>query len=66
MAEITALPGDEQLLLTTLQGIVNRAQPRIYLISPVEEGARSWLDELGLPWTRLLIPGICWRAIAES
>ena len=39
VAEITALPGDEQLLLTTLQGIVNRTQPRIYLISPVDEGA---------------------------
>ena len=56
VAEITALPGDEQLLLTTLQGIVNRTQPRIYLISPVEEGARTWLDELRLPADEIADP----------
>jgi hypothetical protein len=49
VADITALPGDERLLLTTLQGVVNRKQPRIYLISPADEGARTWLDELRLP-----------------
>jgi GxGYxYP putative glycoside hydrolase C-terminal domain/GxGYxYP third domain/GxGYxYP_N second domain/GxGYxYP_N 1st domain len=49
VADIAALPGDEQLLLTTLQGVVNRTQPRIYLISPADEGARTWLDELRLP-----------------
>jgi hypothetical protein len=49
VADITVLPGDEQLLLTTLQGIINRTQPRIYPITNVEEGARTWLDELHLP-----------------
>src|SRR5262249_48325500 len=49
VADIMALAGDEQLLLTTLQGIVNRSEPRIYLISPVDEGPRTWLNELRLP-----------------
>ena len=49
VADISTLPGDERLLLSTLQGNVNRSQPRIYLISPFEEGPRAWLDELGLP-----------------
>ena len=32
VANISALPPDQQRLLVTLQGIVNRTQPRIYLI----------------------------------
>jgi hypothetical protein len=56
VADITTLPGDEQLLLATLQGIVNRAQPRIYLISPAEEGARIWLDELRQPVDEIADP----------
>lgn len=32
VADVHALPHDQQLLLASLQGIVNRKQPRIYLI----------------------------------
>lgn len=51
-ARLGALRGDEQLLLTSLQGLVNRQQPRLYLDWPqhreesddVVNGA--WLEQL--------------------
>lgn len=51
-AGLGALRGDEQLLLTSLQGLVNRAQPRLYLDWPQrrEESDdvvnRAWLEQL--------------------
>jgi hypothetical protein len=38
------LPHDQQLLLASLQGIVNRTQPRIYIIW--QEDDRFWLDQM--------------------
>jgi len=40
--------GDVKLLMTTLQGIVNRAEPRIYVI---QNDADPWVDSLGIPHT---------------
>ncbi|MBE1610755.1 GxGYxYP domain-containing protein [Actinopolymorpha pittospori] len=54
VVDITGLSGDEKLLLGTLQGVVNRNRPRIYLIgddATSGEGRRTWLDELGVPTT---------------
>ncbi|KAF6796975.1 hypothetical protein CMUS01_15824, partial [Colletotrichum musicola] len=54
-ARITALSGDEQVLLVSLQGLVNRRQPRLYLYwsAPDDPGPSSddvineaWLREL--------------------
>jgi hypothetical protein len=42
---------DEMLLFTTLKGIVNRTQPRIYSYDDTvrrEEGKYNWMDALGL------------------
>lgn len=44
VADAQKLSHDEQLLLATLQGLVNRTQPRIYLIW--REDDRFWLDEM--------------------
>lgn len=62
VADIEALPGDEQLALVTLQGLVNREVPRVYLLqSNDDEGKYTWLrDGLKLgyrvhknPWSLL-------------
>lgn len=51
-ARLSALRGDEQLLLTSLQGLVNRQQPRLYL-DWSQQGEESddvvneaWLEQL--------------------
>ena len=46
VADVTGLPGDQQLVLNTLEGLVNRTQPRIYLLWGADEGPRTWLDTL--------------------
>ncbi|KAK7696861.1 hypothetical protein SLS64_014146 [Diaporthe eres] len=51
-ANLDALSGDEQILLTSLQGLVNRQQPRLYLDWPqlLEESDdavnQAWLEQL--------------------
>lgn len=50
-ADITALTGEERVLLTTLQGIVNRQQPRIYLhwnkTDEANDGSnQAWLRDI--------------------
>ncbi len=42
VADIRKLPADQQLLLGTLQGVVNRSRPRVYLIQS-DEDRRDWL-----------------------
>src|SRR2546427_1459110 len=55
VADVSSLPGDQQLLFNTLEGLVNRVQPRIYLLWAADEGNRTWLDtlktEFGVPFT---------------
>ncbi|WP_274653189.1 GxGYxYP domain-containing protein [Paenibacillus humicola] len=50
VADVYNAPGDIKLLMATLQGIVNRAEPRIYLLEDEEEGAYTWLNDLGVPY----------------
>jgi len=52
VVELPGLEGDLKLLLGTLQGVVNRAEPRIYLIGDDAgiEGRYAWLDTLGIPY----------------
>lgn len=51
VADVYDEPGDIKLLLSTLQGIVNRAEPRIYLFENEEEGKATWLNDLKVPYT---------------
>jgi hypothetical protein len=52
VADVGKLSKDQQLALTTLQGVVNRRLPRIYLIGGDNgEGKRTWLKALNVPNT---------------
>ena len=44
VADVRHLPADQVLLLASLQGIVNRRQPRIYLITSDDD--QFWLDQM--------------------
>ncbi|GHO85881.1 GxGYxYP domain-containing protein [Dictyobacter formicarum] len=51
VARVTNLPGDLSLLLGTLQGLVNRSRPQIYLQEGMPaEGANTWLQSLNIPY----------------
>ncbi|UUZ95365.1 hypothetical protein LJK87_13390 [Paenibacillus sp. P25] len=49
-ADVYDAPGDIKSLLATLEGIVNRKEPRIYLIENKEEGKTTWLNDLHVPY----------------
>lgn len=51
VVDLLSSTGDEKLLFSTLQGIVNREEPRIYLIENAEEGKYTWLKDLKVPYT---------------
>ena len=56
-ASIDGLPADQQLMFTSLQGVVNRVRPRIYLAQPGDEGTFTWLTNgLGVDYTLLDSP----------
>ncbi|TDC99183.1 hypothetical protein E1292_32555, partial [Nonomuraea deserti] len=51
-ADVSALHGNDQLLLTTLQGVVNRRDPRLYFNYNKENFDVPWLDSTGARVTR--------------
>ncbi|MEO3797112.1 GxGYxYP domain-containing protein [Nonomuraea sp. B10E15] len=51
-ADVSALHGNDQLLLTTLQGVVNRRSPRLYFNYNKENFDVPWLDSTGARVTR--------------
>ncbi|GCE29127.1 hypothetical protein KDA_46110 [Dictyobacter alpinus] len=51
VAEVNDLPGDLCLMLATLQGLVNRSRPQIYLMEGLPaEGVATWLYNLSVPY----------------
>ena len=60
VADVSGLSGDRQVLFNTLEGLVNRSQPRIYLLWTSDEGNSTWIDtlhtEFGVPVTDLSSP----------
>ncbi|MBB3111675.1 hypothetical protein FHS18_003743 [Paenibacillus phyllosphaerae] len=50
VADIYDAPGDEKILMATLQGIVNRQEPRVYLLESKEEGKFTWLNDLDVTY----------------
>ncbi|HEX9105404.1 MAG TPA: FG-GAP-like repeat-containing protein, partial [Polyangia bacterium] len=54
--DLTALPADQQTLVVTLAGLVNRARPRIYTADDGGEGKTFWLDKIGAPTTSFSDP----------
>ncbi len=55
-ADIASLTSDQQLLLTTLQGIVNRTQPRIYLFQSGDGTDQTWLQTTNVSNTAIADP----------
>ncbi|MBF8189657.1 hypothetical protein ITP53_28780, partial [Nonomuraea sp. K274] len=51
-ADISTLHGNDQLLLTTLQGVVNRRRPRLYFNYNAENYDVPWLSGTGAAVTR--------------
>ncbi|MEV4474562.1 GxGYxYP domain-containing protein [Nonomuraea sp. NPDC049504] len=51
-ADIATLHGNDQLLLTTLQGVVNRRRPRLYFNYNEEGYDERWLSSTGAAVTR--------------
>ncbi|RKN08379.1 GxGYxYP domain-containing protein [Streptomyces radicis] len=49
-ADLSGRTPSEQLTLISLQGIVNRTTPRVYLLADVGEGKTTWLPETGVPY----------------
>ena len=47
--DLRVSPPAEVLLALTLQGVVNRSRPRIWLVRDADEGSHTWLDTLALP-----------------
>ncbi|GJM81090.1 hypothetical protein HMSSN139_35860 [Paenibacillus sp. HMSSN-139] len=50
VADVVNSPGDIRLMLATLQGVINRSEPRIYLLENEEEGKMTWLNDLNVPY----------------
>ncbi|MEV0622973.1 GxGYxYP domain-containing protein [Nonomuraea sp. NPDC050404] len=51
-ADLSAVHGNDQLLLTTLQGVVNRRNPRLYFNYTAENYDTTWLSSTGARVTR--------------
>jgi hypothetical protein len=54
VVDLPGLDGDLKLMLGTLQGVVNRPEPRIYLIGEEAtnfDGRLTWLKSLKVPYT---------------
>ncbi|MEV0096809.1 GxGYxYP domain-containing protein [Streptomyces sp. NPDC050738] len=49
VADVSTLGGDDQLLLTTLQGVVNRTRPRLYFTYDASGLDQRWLESTGVP-----------------
>ncbi len=55
-ADLSSLSGDQQGLLVTLQGVVNRTQPRLYLYWGSDPTNLEWLNTIRLPHTIVTDP----------
>jgi hypothetical protein len=50
-ADLSALSGDQQGVLVTLQGVVNRRRPRLYFYWGTDPTNQQWLNTLNVPST---------------
>lgn len=67
VANLDGLADVEKTLFATLQGVVNRTQPRIYLEQPRDEGPYTWLnDGLGLEWTEIDDPWLLFEQFSSE
>ncbi|GAA3516780.1 GxGYxYP domain-containing protein [Actinocatenispora rupis] len=50
LVDLTGASAADQLLVASLQGLVNRTRPRIATLRPADEGGLTWLRTAGLTW----------------
>ncbi|MGO8946067.1 MAG: GxGYxYP domain-containing protein [Ktedonobacterales bacterium] len=50
LLQLEGLRGDEKLLATALQGLINRTYPRLYLLHGQQDDKDIWLQEFGRPY----------------
>jgi hypothetical protein len=50
------LPPDQQVMFATLEGLINRREPRIFVLQPAGEGKTTWLDTLNVPHSAVADP----------
>lgn len=55
-ADLTTLSGDQQTLLVSLQGIVNRQLPRLYFYWGTDPTTQEWLTTSGVPYSTTTDP----------
>jgi GxGYxYP putative glycoside hydrolase C-terminal domain/GxGYxY sequence motif in domain of unknown function N-terminal len=55
-ADLSTLSGDQQGVLVTLQGVVNRSRPRLYLYWGTDPTNEQWLNTLRVPSTMTTDP----------
>lgn len=55
-------PPDAKALFATLQGLVNRRRPRVYLLGRAGEGKTTWLEALHVPYSTLDDP---WQLVTR-
>lgn len=61
-ADLSALDGDQQALLVTMQGIINRTRPRLYFYWGTDPTNLEWLKSIHIPYTISTDP---WALFAE-
>jgi dihydrodipicolinate synthase/N-acetylneuraminate lyase len=61
-ADLTALDGDQQGLLVSLEGIVNRKRPRLYFYWGTDPSNLEWLKSIEVPYTITTDP---WSLLAH-
>ena len=61
-ADLSALTGDEQTLLATLQGQVNRMEPRLYFYWGADQTNMKWLNTVKTPHRVIADP---WELLAR-
>lgn len=52
----TKLPPDQQVMFSTLEGLINRREPRTFMLQTAGEGKTTWLETLNVPHTTVADP----------
>lgn len=56
--DLTTASNDDKALVASLQGVVNRRQPRLYVTDGAAEGNTTWLDSLHLAYKRTTVAAV--------
>jgi GxGYxYP putative glycoside hydrolase C-terminal domain/GxGYxYP_N second domain/GxGYxYP third domain/GxGYxYP_N 1st domain len=68
VVDLVGVSGNKQMLFSTLQGVVNRKRPRIYLIQDPSDRTKrkSWLGPLNVPYTEHADPWALFERFADE